>query len=445
MRPYLSRLRRNDRRSRSRCCRPFLEPIEGRMLLSAVVWTGGAGTDDWDTPGNWSTDSLPGSGDDVTIGAGATVVHSDDDSDSINSLTSSGTLSITSGTLSIASALTVGTLTLNHTAGPETLTVNGSLTVNGLLTLGYDSTLSGNASVTANGGIAMNGGFSVTLNGITLNNAAGETATWTGGEVTLEDGAVFNNLGTFNIPAPTPGYRTNQGSWQQLTGAPSSFNNDGALIDSSGASFGNYVFEVPFNSLGGTVDVKSGTLDLESGGTSTGGTFTAESGTDLDLGVGRGVGGGATWSFDSSSSIGGAGTVTFFGEGTININGTYDVTGTTNTASSISGVTVNFDGPVDSIGSSLIVNEVAFVNFNTAFVGAAGTIGNVEVEGGGPEPRGERPDGHHAEPCQWDAVRDRDHHHQRPVRPRFSIRGRSTARDLRIMHRERRRRHCVEQ
>ena len=39
MRPYLSRLRRNDSRSRSRSCRLWLELLEERMLLATFTVT----------------------------------------------------------------------------------------------------------------------------------------------------------------------------------------------------------------------------------------------------------------------------------------------------------------------------------------------------------------------------------------------------------------------
>ena len=212
-----------ERRSRSRSSRPCVELCEGRTLLSAVLWTGGAGTDDWDTAANWSTDSLPGSGDNVTIPAGATVVHSDSDSDSIDSLTSSGTLSITGGTLAIASASTASTLTING----GTLTANGSLSVGGTLSL-LKGTLSGSGTVNATGGMTLDtpAATQFVLDGVTLDNAVGETATWTTSAtsflftygVLMQDGAIFNNYGTMTVS----GADIFAG-----TGALPTFNNDG--------------------------------------------------------------------------------------------------------------------------------------------------------------------------------------------------------------------------
>jgi Bacterial Ig-like domain (group 3) len=363
-------LRQNARRSCSRACRPGVELFEQRTLLSAVIWTGGAGTDDWDAPANWSTDSLPGSGDSVTIGSGATVVHSDNDSDSINSLTSSGTLEITGGSLAIASASTAGALTVNEQGSPAALTVNDSLTVSGPLTIG-DGALSGAGTITASGGIVINSAG--ILDGITLDNAAGQTASFASSSasestITAKDGAVFNNYGTFLA----------EGSFNGSTaaGATTSFNNDGSLVLSTQNSV--YFTGETFNSNGGTVDVQAGTLHLDGGGTVTNSTFTVETGADLGLG--------GAFNFDSTSTIEGAGSVSFevdaYNEtATINMNGTYDVTGATAVAGAGT-TTVDFDGAVDSVGASLSAQS-GKLNFNSPFIGTGGTIPTVLASTGG--------------------------------------------------------------
>ena len=135
--PFRSQSNRKPNRSKS--CRPRIEWMEPRTLLSAVSWTGGGGDNNWDTAANWSTDSVPGSGDDVTINIAANVVHSDNVTDSINSLTSTEPLTISGGTLSIAAASTIDS-TLSLTGG--TLTGTGDVTVSGLVTL-TSGTLSG--------------------------------------------------------------------------------------------------------------------------------------------------------------------------------------------------------------------------------------------------------------------------------------------------------------
>ncbi len=77
------------------------------------------------------------------------------------------------------------------------------MTVGGLLTLHGRPLFANGASVTADGGILFNPpdnrGFM--LDGGSLTNAAGQTATWTGSNsyISAEPGYVFNNLGTFLV------------------------------------------------------------------------------------------------------------------------------------------------------------------------------------------------------------------------------------------------------
>src|SRR5271168_3103610 len=108
-------LRTQGGRTRPRSRRLRFEWMEERTLLSAVSWTGAAGDNNWDTPANWSSSpDLPGAADDVTIDVSADVMHSSNVTDSIHSLTSSQPLTITGGTLSIATDSTISnTLTLS--------------------------------------------------------------------------------------------------------------------------------------------------------------------------------------------------------------------------------------------------------------------------------------------------------------------------------------------
>jgi RHS repeat-associated protein len=102
------------------------EPLEGRMLLSTVNWTGNGDGSSWDDYHNWSTGSVPGSGDDVVIStaAAATVTIQSGDAESVNSLTTAGndTLAITGGSLAVAADSTI--------AGPLAMT-GGSLRASG--------------------------------------------------------------------------------------------------------------------------------------------------------------------------------------------------------------------------------------------------------------------------------------------------------------------------
>jgi len=171
----------------------FVNSLEPRTLLVAVMWDGGGGDFQWSNPLNWDTDTLPGEGDDVTIEFGAndfTVVHSGG-TNSIKSLTSVAALDIAGGTLLVNSASTVdGDLQLSGTlGGTADIDVSGLFTWNNGTLVG----VGGHGSLTANGGTAivanshseMRGGFRYV-------NPAGQTATWTGNRaIFLSDRSIF--------------------------------------------------------------------------------------------------------------------------------------------------------------------------------------------------------------------------------------------------------------
>ncbi len=114
-----------------------LEMLEERTMLS-VTWIN-PGSGNWDVAANWSTDSVPGSGDDavINIASAATITIKSGDSESVHSLTTAGTdtLSITGGTLTVAApsslvgplAMTGGSLTVSGSGA--SLTATGSTTV----------------------------------------------------------------------------------------------------------------------------------------------------------------------------------------------------------------------------------------------------------------------------------------------------------------------------
>jgi hypothetical protein len=65
-RPGESLSRSSIRRPRSRGWRPFVEVLEPRRLLAAISWVSTT-SGSWDVASNWSTDAVPGAGDDVVI------------------------------------------------------------------------------------------------------------------------------------------------------------------------------------------------------------------------------------------------------------------------------------------------------------------------------------------------------------------------------------------
>jgi hypothetical protein len=144
--PSLPRRRRN-----------WFEELEFRTLLATVSWA--VDRDGfWDVPGNWSTGSVPLSGDDVILdrpGADVTVT------------------------------LRSGTATVNVLTSQESLVVTG-----GTLSVGRDSTVR-ELSI-ANGTVTGAGGVSI-----------GETLNWTGGNLIGSGKTVIAATAEFNYSAGT--------------------------------------------------------------------------------------------------------------------------------------------------------------------------------------------------------------------------------------------------
>ncbi len=341
----------NHKPNRPKSFRPHVEFMEPRRLLSAVSWTGAAGDNNWDTPANWSTDSVPVSTDDVTINIAANVVHSNNVTDSINSLTSTEPLTISGGTLSIAAASTINS-TLSLTGG--TLTGAGDVSVSGLVTL-TTGTLSGGSELNANGGMLLNpGNQGLNFAGCTINNPAGQTATWngdpSGSNIGVSNDSVFNNLGTFLAEV--------NGSYNETAaGDNSSFNNMGTFTASGSPGPG---FTVPFNMVGGSLDVTGdGEASFESG-TSTGGAFNIASGASLGLGSSF-----TGYSVDPTTTISGTGSLSLGGNPAMVLPANYGFAGSTEVFSGV----VQVDGSL--IGTGISVSG--------GILSGTGTVGAMSV------------------------------------------------------------------
>jgi len=306
----------------------------------AAQWTG-AVDNYWTKPGNWNPSGVPVSGSDVCIGAGYTVVL-DSGTQTLNSLNADGTLTITAGTLSLATASVINGA-FNLQGG--TLTGAGTLTLNSLFTW-TGGTMSGAGVTNANSGISLSGG-SKYMYARTLNNSG--AANFSAGWVYMYDGAIINNqsAGVFTLAS-------DQGFYYGSGTAPQ-FNNFGSVTrTSSGNSFP--FSNVPFNNkTTGTVTAQTGTLDFAGGGTGDG-VFTAASGAGLLFS--------SAYTFNSSSSIGGAGgaagTVDFRGS-PVHINGAYNVTGTT----AVSGGTANFNSSATLTSVGALSVSAGTANFVT--------------------------------------------------------------------------------
>ncbi len=251
-----------------------------RLLIAAALWGApaasgatvnwtNAGTGDWNTASNWSSNpALPGSADIVNISTGTGVTHSTTAADSIVSFTSTKNLTLSAGSLTIAQP---STITANLTLSGGTLAGDGDLTVNGALAW-TSGTMSGAGTTIVPSTRTLTLGSAANTSQ-TLSRAVNNTGTVSGSSYTLAfQGGTFNNLlgGTFNATG-TANFNNDSGV--------NAFNNAGTFTRST---TGTTTIAVPFNNSS-TVNITGGTLALTGGGTQTG-SFTLSSGTKLVLG-----------------------------------------------------------------------------------------------------------------------------------------------------------------
>ncbi len=350
--------------------RLLMETLEDRTLLSVVKWTGADAAVDtnWSDPDNWSSDTSPVAGDTVIFDSTA-----QNDASTVDAAYLShgalGDVQINwSGTITIASGVTLSAQNTELSNG----TVNGAgaLTVSAALTW-LNGTLSGTGTVNANGtlvlGAADDTGYLEVLNGCTLNNAG--SGSWLSqiGYFDQQNGSVFNNLAgaRFTIQSALPWYN-DQGN--------STFNNAGSVTEA--ASSATSTVDAAFNNSG-SVLVQSGTLSLAGGGTDSG-SFSVSGGT---LGF---DGNTPAITTTSTASISGAGTVKF-GDGSVDMAGTYGVTGTTLVDSDdvANNGMVKFSGATPATTQSLTITSGTLSTTGTVNVSGALTWLNGTISGTG--------------------------------------------------------------
>lgn len=318
-----------------------------KLPAATLVWTN-TGGGSWTTAANWSPNAIPASADHILI-------------------TNTGNY-----TINLDANATVTDLTLGGAANTQTLSINGStvvLTVSGVVSNGSHGTLTGSGTLAANGLLVWSGGLmsgsgmtsigngatnlitgDVRLSGRTLNNAG--SILWSGGQISTDGNATITNLANALFDAQFDG---------SLTGTRI-FNNAGTVRKSAGGN--TATLTAIFNNLqGGLVEVRSGTLSLNGGGTHSGSFAISNNATLSILAVATN-----THNFDVNTSIAGPGNVKFSGigfpgtNGLTQVNGAYAVTGA---STFLYGLTVNFNAPVSSVGATLAVSG-GTVNFNQA-------------------------------------------------------------------------------
>jgi Bacterial Ig-like domain (group 3) len=202
-----ARRERATERKRRMSLTPLVEALEGRVVPSTVTWdntnhpTGG----DWDTVSNWIGGKVPTAVDTAVINlTGGTVTHDTTAVDSVLSLSTNATttVSLSNGSLAIGNAISTinnnlsvsggGALTL----GGSTVTGSGALTVAGHLTTATTGTATlAMSTVTISTGSVVSVGNLVVANGTTMNVGSNVGFTLQGGQTLTDNGVVNFNSG----------------------------------------------------------------------------------------------------------------------------------------------------------------------------------------------------------------------------------------------------------
>jgi hypothetical protein len=333
--------------------RARLHPLAAAVSLLLATGPTPAGVVDWIGPDasfwdlvtNWSP-GFPGASSDVHMGAFNTELRSG--AFSLQSLTGSGQLTLSGGSLSLAAASSLGGLVFSNSE----LSGAGALTVTGASNW-LNGRMSGVGGTRFEGPLDLGGNSYRDISQRTIVFAG--TTTWTnaaggnGGRLRTGSGATLSNTGTFqdqlDVTSPQ-GAITNE-----LGGSASSFVNSGTYAKTGAATT---EIGIAFNNTAaGKVTVSAGRLLLDGGGTSSG-TFDVASGATLELG-------GGTHSLSGLQAGGGTGRL-LVSVGSVNATG----------ANSFGGQ-LTLTGGTFSVGDGGSFNAVAF-DQSAGTVTGAGTL-----------------------------------------------------------------------
>ena len=290
-----------------------------------------------------------------SVGGAGTVTFSDGTMN-VNGFYSVGSTAIGGGILS-------GVVNFNSAATTKSLNfTSGRLAGSGMLTI--------TSTLNWTGGQMQGGGTTVLAAGATASVSSTPLKTLEGGRTFNNDGTVnivgtgqvqgfcgtdfiINNVGTMHFGAG--------GNFTSCNGPLGTINNTGTLRKSAGADVTLVQQNLNNN---GAVEVQTGALQLGGGGTSAG-AFTVLQGATL-----RFLPFNVSHTLTGASSVGGAGNVTF-SDGTVNVNGSYDVGSTTIDSGILS---------VANFNSAATTQSLSLVSSSTN-VGALGGTGTLTVTG----------------------------------------------------------------
>jgi len=331
---------------------------------AAQQWTGTAGDGNWNTPGNWSTDTVPG-----------TVAGYDN-----AYINTTGTTGITVNYNYTGSAVTLDQLwvALNNGTGGATDTL--SMSANNLTANTEDI----GWATSGNGTLTQGGGVNTVNTTLSIGDNFGDTGTYNlNGGTLISDGREYigyDGTGTMNQRNGNSSIATNfdlfiGGNASSSTGF---YNLSGGNLTVTGpGGVGGYGDELVGFIGNGTFTQTGGVNDLDNTadlilGQSTGitGTYELSAGT-LNVGGVLYVGGGAT-----NVGPGGTGKFTLSGTGSLSVGGAVVLYNTTNTVFNLNGGSVsaaayNFNGnPAQLKWTAGSLEITTAVTFDSA---AAGT------------------------------------------------------------------------
>ncbi len=340
-----------------------MDALEGRQLLDAVAWTGGAGDNLWHSAGNWfdSTTGMnvvPGAADDVTIDVAA--------NPTIQFTAATGSRGVHSLLTREAITFSGGTLAVGTTASVQSaavVTLSG-----GTLSGGAWDVTSGTLQATSSGGtlasVAVSGDLllnvtsaRVLVSGTTSFTAARLSAS--AAVLQMAPGYTLNSL--VSVEGAGAGARTIQmavGGAGTVTFGASAIvrlaagsgadvnisNNSAATLINNGlisAEAAGRVLNINNSTLtnNGTLQVSAGTMTVSPTNWTNPGVVTAGSGTTLSLA--------GAWSDAGTLAVTGA---------TLNLDGTFSTGGINFAGFTRSGGTVNLTGVLNNTGATLTLD-----------------------------------------------------------------------------------------
>ena len=226
-------------------------------------------------------------------------------------------------------------------------------------------------TLTAGGGMTISGAGAKALESGTVDNPAGQTTVINGtGGIIVDGGGTFSNEGTVDDQVDLT--FSNASGISSFCGSPNgSFSNRGTFTKSGGAGATRFC-PTAFNNSG-QVNVNSGTLSLV-GGQSTGGSFAVAAGSTLNFGSFGGVFGSAPYAFDGSSSVTGAGAVSFNGDAVTFASGATYTAGST----TLSDGSVTFN---NTVSTDSYTQTGGTLGINLGGTASCSTFGQVNVAG----------------------------------------------------------------